>query len=200
VLRPHIASIHDLQPCAWNAASSSILAAGQMLREVRKDHPALTSWLQVRGQRAQEPAQHATLRVVDPRARWACSGRQETRAGCKPRARPALRKEIRLHDFHSRRQPETLEVLASHVSARGSRSVATTRLMPRRASTAASTPSRCRCRRLGRKTSTRLAEAPWRPDPRIRKRIGAEYSVVRMDSAADRRDFNSLECATRALQ
>ena len=84
-----------------------------MLREVRKDQPALAPRLQVRGQRAQEPTQHATLGVVDPALDGRARPRGNPRRVANHERGPICGKKIRPHDLHSLRQPETLEVLAS---------------------------------------------------------------------------------------
>src|SRR6267378_6899055 len=111
---PYIASIHDLQSCRVERSEQlRSWPQAQVLRQVRKDYPALTPWLQVRGQRAQEPTQHATLGVVDP----LLDGRTRSRGNpgwvANHERGPPFGKEIRLYHFHLLRQPETLEVLAS---------------------------------------------------------------------------------------
>jgi hypothetical protein len=93
-----IASIHDLQP--RSIERSEQLGArfqAQVLREIRKRHPALARWLQARRQRAQELPWHATAGVVD----CALDGRARPR-GNPGRAAydergPPFRKEVRLN-------------------------------------------------------------------------------------------------------
>src|SRR3984893_19296056 len=107
MFRPYIAAIHDLQSCRVERTEQlRSWPQAQVLREVRKNKPALTPRLKVRGERVQEPTQHATLGVVDP----ALDGRARPRGNpggvANHEGGPPCGEKIRLHDFHLLRQPE----------------------------------------------------------------------------------------------
>lgn len=67
----YIASIQDSQPCGVKCGEQlGTSSQAQVLGEIRQDQPPFASWLQVRGQRSQEPEQHLAVRIIDPALDW----------------------------------------------------------------------------------------------------------------------------------
>ena len=200
MFRPHIASIHDLQPCRVERGEQlRPRPQAQVLREIRKDQPALAALAP--GARAARPGIRAACgsRGRRSRARWESSAAREPRAGCTPRARRAPRgKRSACTTSTCPANPRRARFSRAHASARGSWSVATTRSMPRRASTAASTPVPVPMSKATLDADIEAGSGAVATRSTYSPANRREHSVVRMDSAADRRDFNALACATRA--
>ena len=153
--------------------------------------------LQVRGQRVQKSAQHAALGVVDPaldrraRPRGNQGGLHTTSA-----ARPSG-KGFACTTSTCLGSPRRARFSRAHASARGSWSVATTRLCRAARARLPAHPSRCRCRRPRWTATSRRARAQWRPDRRIR---GESARILRNADGFGRRSpgLRCLSCATRA--
>src|SRR5829696_7232368 len=64
--RTHVDSLRPLQRRAFDRVGELLpRTQPEMLREIREDQPALAAGLEVRGQAAQEAAQHPALGIVD---------------------------------------------------------------------------------------------------------------------------------------
>jgi len=114
MFRPHIASSHDLQPCRVERSEQfRPRPQAEVLREIRKDQPALSPWRQVRGQCAQEAAQHAAVGVIDPPLERRARPRGNPGRVAYHQRGPSLREQIRQHDFRLLGEPKAIKVLAS---------------------------------------------------------------------------------------
>ncbi len=111
-----------------------------MLRQVGQDQPPLAARLQMLRQRRQKSTQHPAVGIVDSVFHGRARPRGNPGRVADHERRAAFGKRSACTTSTRSESPSCRTFSRAHASARGSRSVATTRSMPRRASTAASTP------------------------------------------------------------
>src|SRR5580700_8071013 len=109
MFRPYIRALDNLEPRGIEPGKQlRPRPQSQVLREIRKDQPALAPWLQMRRQRTEEAAQHLTPGVVDATLDGRTRPRRNPGRIADHERRPPFRVQIRVEYLHALQQPETL--------------------------------------------------------------------------------------------